>query len=68
MINASARTPEEANVNAAEKDAYKKLISHLNLPAEIVARAEQEATAALNKGGDNIVDMLAYQLRDYLAK
>ncbi|MEO0645822.1 MAG: TerB family tellurite resistance protein [Cyanobacteria bacterium J06650_10] len=68
VINASARTPEESNVNAAEKDAYRKLISHLNLPAEIVARAEQEATAALNKGGDNIVDMLAYQLRDYLAK
>ena len=67
VINASARTPAESKVNAAEKDAYKKLISHLKLPAETIARAEKEATAALSKGGDNIVDMLAYQLRDYLA-
>ncbi|MGD1898562.1 MAG: TerB family tellurite resistance protein [Phormidesmis sp.] len=68
VINASARTPEEAKVNQAESTAYRKLIEQLNLPAEIVKRAEQEAIAALNQGGDNIVDMLAYQLRDYLTQ
>ena len=67
VINASARTPEEAKVNQAESDAYKRLTDQLNLPEAIVKRAEQEATAALGKGGDNIVDMLAYQLRDHLA-
>jgi len=67
VINASARTPDEANVNEAESEAYKRLINQLALPEDIVKRAEQEATASLNQGGDNIVDMLAYQLRDYLA-
>jgi len=67
VINASARTPEEAKVNQAESDAYSRLVTQLNLPENIVKRAEQEATASLNQGGNNIVDMLAYQLRDYLA-
>lgn len=67
VISASARTPEEAKVNQAESDAYSRLVTQLNLPENIVKRAEQEATASLNQGGNNIVDMLAYQLRDYLA-
>ena len=66
VINASARTPDEAKVNQAESEAYQRLITQLNLPSDTVKRAEQEATASLNKGGDNIVDMLAYQLKDYL--
>ncbi|MEO1446546.1 MAG: TerB family tellurite resistance protein, partial [Cyanobacteria bacterium J06635_11] len=68
VINASARTPDEAKVNQAESEAYQRLITQLNLPSDTVKRAEQEATASLNKGGDNIVDMLAYQLKDYLTK
>ncbi|MEL6939242.1 MAG: TerB family tellurite resistance protein [Cyanobacteria bacterium J06598_1] len=68
VINASARTPEEAKVNTEEQNAYKTLIEQLNLSDTIVKRAEQEAMASLSKGGDNIVDMLAYQLRDYLTK
>lgn len=67
VINASARTPGEAKVNQAEREAYSKLTAQLNLPENIVKRAEQKATASLNQGGNNIVDMLAYQLRDYLA-
>lgn len=66
VINASARTPEEAVVNQAESNAYKKLVSLLNLPSDTVSRAEQSAIAALNQGGKNIVDMLAFQLREHL--
>lgn len=67
VINASARTPEEPAVNQAENEAYKQLLELLALPDEVIARAEQEAKAALNKGGQNIVDMLAFQIRDQLA-
>ena len=66
VIHASARTPDEAVVNQAERDAYRKLLQLLDLPESTVIRAEQAATAALNQSGNNIVDMLAFQLRDYL--
>lgn len=68
VINSSARTPSEDLVNQAESNAYKKLVSLLNLPSDIVSRAEKEAIAALNQGGNNIVDMLAFQLREHLKK
>lgn len=68
VINASARTPEEDVVNEDESNAYEALLMLLNLPEETVARAEKEAAASLEKGGDNIIDMLAYQLREYLIK
>ena len=67
VIQASTRTPEEAPINSAEQTAYQQLIGYLELPADVVKRAEQEATASQGKRGDNIVDMLAYQLRDYLS-
>ncbi|MEL6604097.1 MAG: TerB family tellurite resistance protein [Cyanobacteria bacterium J06614_10] len=66
VINASARSPQEATVNQEENDAYQALLLLLNLPEDTVRRAEKEATASLEKGGNNIVDMLAYQLREYL--
>ncbi len=68
IIHASARTPEEKPVNQAESDAYNQLLELLNLPREVVSRAEQKATAALAEGGKNIIDMLAFQLRDHLMK
>lgn len=66
VINASARTPNESVVNQAESEAYQKLVKLLNLPANVISRAEQEATASLNQGGKNIIDMLAFQLREHL--
>ncbi|MEM6451082.1 MAG: TerB family tellurite resistance protein [Cyanobacteria bacterium P01_D01_bin.105] len=67
VINASARTPNEAKVNEQESSAYNLLLSLLKLPADVVERAEKEATAALNEGGDNIIDMLAFQIKQQLA-
>lgn len=66
VIVSSKRTPEENAVNRAEGEAYQKLLSLFSLPAEVVERAEKEATASLSNGGKNIVDMLAFQLREYL--
>lgn len=66
VINASARTPDEALVNQAESEAYQKLVSLLNLPESVVSRAEEEATASLGQGNQNVVDMLAYKLREHL--
>lgn len=66
VIHASSRTPEEEAVNQAESEAYDELVKLLNLPSDVVDRAEQEAAAALSQGGQNIVDMLAFQLRNHL--
>ena len=66
VIQSSTRTPEEDAINRAEGEAYQKLLSLLALPEATVERAEKEATASLNKGGKNIVDMLAFQLREHL--
>ena len=66
VIKSSKRTPEENAINRAEGEAYQKLLSLLELPEPTVTRAEEAATAALNQGGENIVDMLAFQLREYL--
>lgn len=64
VISASTRTPDEAPINQQEHEAYQKLVSLFNLPADVVTRAEKAATAAPNKGGTNIIDMLAFQLRN----
>lgn len=66
VINASARTPDEALVNEDESEAYTKLVRLLKLPASTVERIEEEAMAALNQGGQNIIDMLAFRLRSHL--
>ncbi len=66
VINASARTPDEAPVNDDESEAYNKLVQLLDLPDSVVERAEAAANAALTQGGQNIVDMLAFRLREQL--
>ena len=68
VIHASARAPQEATVNDAESQAYKKLISLLEFSSDTVKRIEKEARAYQHQGGKNIVDLLAYQLREYLEK
>ena len=67
VVNASARTPDEALVNQAESEAYKKLVGLLNLPNDVVSRTEQEVTATLGQDSDNLIDRLALQLRDRLS-
>lgn len=66
VINASARTPDESLVNEDESEAYNQLVQLLGLPDAVVERAEEAASAALNQGGDNIIDMLAFRLREQL--
>lgn len=66
VIKSSTRTPEENAINRAEGEAYQKLLSLLALPESTVERAEKEATASFNKGGKNVIDMLAFQLREHL--
>ena len=66
VINASARTPDEAQVNDDESEAYSKLVRLLDLPDTVVKRAEEAASAAFTQGGKNIVDMLAFRLREQL--
>ncbi|PZO48131.1 MAG: branched-chain amino acid ABC transporter ATP-binding protein [Phormidesmis priestleyi] len=65
VISASTRTPSEAPINDKEHQAYRTLVSLLNLPADVVERIEKAATAALNPGHKNVIDMLAFKLREH---
>ncbi len=66
VINASARTPDESAVNEDESEAYRQLVELLDLPEAVVERTEEAASATLSQGGGNIVDMLAFRLREQL--
>ena len=66
VIYASARTPGEAYVNEEESEAYNELVELLNLPDSVVKRAEEAANATRDQSGKNIVDMLAFRLREQL--
>lgn len=45
VIGASARTPDEPNINEEEAAAYQKLVSLLDLPADVVKKIETEVEA-----------------------
>lgn len=62
VINASARTPDEVRINAAEASAYQQLVSLLGLPAETVQRVEQDNPTQ----SDNLVEQLTTTLQDFL--
>lgn len=69
VISSSARTPDEALINQDEQAIYQELVDLLALPSSTVQRIEQSAQTALGKNqaqGDNVVDLLTYQLRDHL--
>lgn len=66
-IAASARSPEEANINEEESAAYTKLVSLLGLPAERVQAIESEAQAALDAPDDtSLIDSLAQKLAEFI--
>jgi hypothetical protein len=62
VINASARTPDEARVNAEEADAYQQLITLLGLPADTVQRIEQDNAVSES---ENLVEQLTSTLQDF---
>jgi hypothetical protein len=66
VISASARTPDEMLINQDESRAYQQLVALLDLQPETVARIESEAKVALQSQKSNVVDLLLYQLREYL--
>ncbi|MEM8807170.1 MAG: TerB family tellurite resistance protein [Cyanobacteria bacterium P01_G01_bin.38] len=66
VISSSARTPDEAPINQEESEVYQQLVALLGLSPETVQRVESEAQTALNVRGQNVIDLLVYQLRDYL--
>lgn len=69
VISSSARTPDEALINQEEQAIYQELVDLLALPTSTVQRIEKSAQAALGKNkaqGDNVVDLLTYQLREHL--
>lgn len=62
VINASARTPDEARVNSEEANAYQKLVALLGLSAETVQRIEQDNAVSES---ENLVDQLTNTLQDF---
>jgi len=63
VINSSARAPGEAMINTEEADAYHRLVSLLNLPAETVQRVQAEAQAA--DSPDSVVDTMTQHLENF---
>lgn len=63
VINASARTPDEALINPDEAQAYQQLVTLLGLPAETVQRLEQNSSAPAS---ETLVDQLTNTLQDFL--
>ena len=69
VISSSALTPNEDLINQDEQAIYQKLVALLELPDDTVKRIEQSAQTALGKNqaaGSNVVDLLTYQMREYL--
>ncbi|MEM9484564.1 MAG: TerB family tellurite resistance protein [Cyanobacteria bacterium P01_F01_bin.116] len=70
VISSSARTPDEELINQDEQAIYQELVQLLDLPSDTVERIEKSAQAALGKTqaqGNNVVDLLTYQLREHLS-
>lgn len=69
VISASARTPDEDLINQDEQAIYQRLVELLDLPPTTVQRIERSAQAALGttqSEGNNVIDLLTYQLREHL--
>jgi hypothetical protein len=62
VINASARIPEEENINEEEAIAYQKLVRLLDLAPETVAKIQSE----VGTSPDNLIDSLTRQLEQFL--
>lgn len=68
VISSSARTPDEDLINQDERATYQELVALLDLPSSTVQRIEKSAQTALGKNqakGDNVIDLLTYQLREH---
>ncbi|WP_026072812.1 TerB family tellurite resistance protein [Nodosilinea nodulosa] len=65
VISASARTPGEELINEEEADAYDRLVSLLNLPADVVARIEQESGQPA-VDGSNLIEQLTAELKTFV--
>ncbi len=64
VIASSARTPDEALINAEEAEAYKKLVQLVNLPPEEAAAIAQEAAAEIAKD-QGMVETLTHELEAF---
>jgi tellurite resistance protein len=67
VISSSRRTPEEAQINPEEAEAYQKLISLLGLSANQVAAIEAEINPSSHGGADYLISNLAINLHNLIA-
>jgi hypothetical protein len=63
VIRASARTPDEDQINVEEAVAYQKLVNLLGLPPETVQHVQAEVESAKPQG--NLVDSLTEKLGSF---
>ncbi|GAB4369633.1 MAG: hypothetical protein Kow00121_09700 [Elainellaceae cyanobacterium] len=65
VINSSARTPDEDNINPEEAEAFQKLVNLLGLSSEktqeIIASADTESS-----NDESLVDSLTRQLEEFM--
>ncbi|MEO1295166.1 MAG: TerB family tellurite resistance protein [Cyanobacteria bacterium J06636_16] len=63
VINSSARTPGESLINPDEEDAYKRLVTLLDLPSATVQQLETEAQSATSS--ESVVESMATHLKQF---
>ena len=65
VIASSARTPEEPNINEEEAEAYQKLVNLVDLPSDVVERAEREVQES-SSGDRLLVDKMVERLKSFI--
>jgi hypothetical protein len=66
VISSSARSPDENLINSAEEDAYKRLVTLLNLPPETVEQIENQSQSA--SSSDSVVDSMTQHLKQFFGR
>lgn len=65
VINSSARTPDEPNINDEEAAAYQKLVNLLELPEDVVKRIET-GIAAGTENSSGLIASMTRQLGEFV--
>jgi uncharacterized membrane protein YebE (DUF533 family) len=67
VIASSARTPDEPKINQYEAQAYRQLVSLLNLPEDLVNHIEQEAQNQLDQP-DTMIDKMVESIKSFIGR
>jgi uncharacterized membrane protein YebE (DUF533 family) len=67
VIASSSRTPDEPKINQYEAQAYRQLVTLLNLPEDLVNQIEQEAQNQLDQP-NTMIDKMVESIQSFLGR